>query len=83
MLFGSLIVIYVISAKSADMASVFPAVDCDGIELAYGDKLQTYAVADFNFVEANPGKPSAGTLQCFCQQEFKDNKDTYLEDSYG
>ena len=83
LLFGSLIIIYIISAKSADMASVFPAVNCDGISEAYGDKLQTYAVTDFDYIEANPGHPSSGTLQCFCQQEFKDNKDTYLENSYG
>ena len=63
LLFGSLIIIYIISAKSADMASVFPAVNCDGISEAYGDKLQTYAVTDFDYIEANPGHPSSGTLQ--------------------
>ncbi len=37
MLFGSAIVIYVISAWSQDLASVFPATNCDGIKEAYGD----------------------------------------------
>ena len=27
--------------------------------------------------------PSSGCLQCFCQQEFKDNPDTYLTETYG
>lgn len=68
LLFGSLIVIYVISAYSARLARVFPPVSCTGIESAYGDMLQTYAVADYNYVEANPGKQSSGCLQCFCQK---------------
>ncbi len=39
MIFGSFVVIYVISAWSQDLASVFPAVDCGGIKGAYGDDL--------------------------------------------
>ena len=67
LLFGSLIVIYVISAYSAKLAAVFPPVSCDGIDSAYGDSLQTYAVTDYDYIEANPGLPSSGCLQCFCQ----------------
>ena len=83
MIFGSFIVIYVISAWSQDLASVFPATDCDGISKAYGDQLKTYAVSDYDFVGENPGMPSSGCLQCFCQQEFKENPETYLTESYG
>ena len=67
LLFGSLIVIYTISAYSAKLAAVYPPTNCDSIDSAYGDKLQIYAVADFNYIEANPGQPSSGCLQCFCQ----------------
>ena len=83
MIFGSFIVIYVISAWSQDLASVFPATDCDGIKGAYGDQLQTYAVSDFDFTQENAGMPSSGCLQCFCQSEYKSNPDTYLTESYG
>ena len=83
MIFGSFIVIYVISAWSQDLASVFPATDCDGISKAYGDQLKTYAVSDYDFVGENPGMPSSGCLQCFCKQEFKENPETYLTESYG
>jgi len=62
MLFGSFIFIYWISAFSAEMGAVFPAVDCPGIQSAYGDQLQTYAVADYDFINQNPGKPSSGCL---------------------
>ena len=79
----SLIVIYVISAYSADLAAVFPPVSCKGIEDAYGDKLQVYAVADYDYIEAHPGMPSSGTLQCFCQKQNKIAPDTALEDSFG
>jgi len=37
-------IIYVISTFSADLAAVFPAIDCDGIQAAYGDKLKDNAV---------------------------------------
>lgn len=83
LLMGSLIVIYAISAYSADLAAVFPPISCTGVENAYGDNLQTYAVSDFNYIADHPGQPSSGTLQCFCQQELKANKDTYLTTSYG
>ena len=68
LLFGSLIIIYVISAYSANLAAVFPPVDCDGIREAYGDKLQTYAVADYDYIQDNKGQPSSGCLQCWCNQ---------------
>ena len=83
LLFGSLIVIYVISAYSANLAAVFPPVSCDGIEAAYGDKLQTYAVADYDYIEANEGEPSSGCLQCFCQKMGKEDADNFMSLSYG
>jgi len=83
LLFGSMILIYWISAFSAEMAAVFPAVSCDGIKDAYGDSLETNAVADYDYIMDNPGQPSSGCLQCFCQQQFKDAKDTYATDTYG
>lgn len=83
MLFGSFIFIYWVSAFSAEMGAVFPAVNCDGIKGAYENQLQTYAVADYDFINEYPGKPSSGCLQCFCQSEYKANPDTYLTNSYG
>ena len=84
LLFGSLIVIYVISAYSAKLASVFPpSVDCDGIKEAYGDELQTYAVDDYDYIQANKGKPSSGCLQCFCNQQIVDDPDNYASLDYG
>ena len=75
LLFGSLIIIYVISAYSANLAAVFPPVDCDGIREAYGDKLQDYAVADYDYIQDNKGQPSSGCLQCWCNQQAKDDPD--------
>lgn len=83
LLFASLIVIYSISAFSANLAAVFPPVSCAGIESAYGNMIQPYAVADFDYINANVGEPSSGTLQCFCQSEAVANPDTYLTSSYG
>ena len=37
LLLGSLVIIYVISAFSMNLAAVFPPQDCAGIEAAYGD----------------------------------------------
>ena len=78
-----MIVIYVISAYSANLAKVFPPTDCHGLELAYGDNLQEYAVMDYNYIQKTEAEPSSGCLQCFCQQQYKQNPDTYLTDSYG
>ncbi len=83
LLFGSMILIYWISAFSANMAAVFPNVNCDGIKDAYGSTLQANAVDDYDFIQANPGQPSSGCLQCFCQQQYKVAPDTYTTDSYG
>lgn len=41
LLLGSLIIIYVISAFSMNLAAVFPPTDCAGIEKAYGSQLET------------------------------------------
>jgi len=68
LLFGSMILIYWISAFSAEMAAVFPAVSCGGIKGAYGDTLQENAVDDYDYVMSHPGQPSSGCLQCFCQE---------------
>ena len=85
LLFLSVIVIYMISASSADLAAVFPPADCDGLDDAYGDKMQPYAVADYNYINdaANKGKPSSGVLQCFCQDQIDDIGDAALSKSYG
>lgn len=83
LLFASLIVIYAISAFAAELSAVFPPVSCDGIESAYGDKIQPYAVADYDYINGHPGEPSSGCLQCFCQAEQKANPDTYLTNDYG
>ena len=83
LLFGSFLVIYIISAYSANLAQVFPPTDCTGIELAYGETLKEYAVMDYNYIASTENEPSSGCLQCFCQQQYKQNPDTYLTDSYG
>ena len=83
LLFGSLIVIYAISAYSAKLAAVYPPTNCDSVEQAYGDQIQTYAVSDYDYIQANPGQPSSGCLQCFCQSQAKVDKDNYLTLSYG
>lgn len=83
LLFGSLIVIYAISAYSMKLAAVYPPTNCDSIDMAYGNEIQTYAVADYDYIQANPGKPSSGCLQCFCQDQAKADKDNYLKNSYG
>lgn len=83
LMFGSLIVIYIISAYSVNLARVFPPTNCDGIELAYGGNLQEYAVMDYDYIQSTENEPSSGCLQCFCQQQRKDDPDNYLSKSYG
>ena len=83
LLFVSLIVIYAISAYSMKLAAVYPPTNCDSIDAAYGAEIQTYAVADYDYIQANPGQPSSGCLQCFCQDQAKADKDNYLKNSYG
>ena len=58
----SVLVIYKISAFSAKMAAVFPPVDCEGIITIYGSGLQTSAVSDYEYITANEGEASDGTL---------------------
>lgn len=62
LLIGSAIFIYWISAFSADLATVFPPTDCDGVVKAYGDEIQSGAVLDYDFVTTNAGQPSSGCL---------------------
>lgn len=83
LLVGSAIFIYWISAFSADLATVFPPTNCNGVEKAYADKLQESAVEDYDFVTANAGQPSSGCLQCFCAQQYKDDPDNYTTLTYG
>ena len=49
LLFGSFVLVYWISAVSAEMAAVYPPTDCDSLKIAYGTKLQDYAIKDFDF----------------------------------
>jgi hypothetical protein len=83
LLAGSAVFIYWISAFSAELASVFPSVDCKGISDAYGSSLQTYAVQDYDFISENEGMPSSGCLQCFCIDEYKKDHEAALTNSYG
>ena len=84
LLAGSAAFIYWVSAFSAEMAAVFPPADCEQLSQAYGgyEQMKSYAVSDYDFVQANPGKQSSGCLQCFCINEKKNN-DKYLELDYG
>lgn len=65
----SFIIIFVISAYSAKMASIFPVVNCSGVQASYGDLFQQYAVNDYDYIIANNGEgvQSSGTLPCFCK----------------
>ena len=82
LLAGSAAFIYWVSAFSAEMAAVFPPADCEQLAQAYGgySSMQEYAVSDYDFVQANPGKQSSGCLQCFCINEKKNNADYLTED---
>ena len=85
LMFVSLIVIYVISAYSADLAKVFPPVDCKSLKKAYGSDdtvLERYAIEDYNYVQNNPGDPSSGCLQCYCQMKYKEDPDEALKISF-
>ena len=37
--------------------------------------MEEYAVNDYEYIQANEGKKSSGTLQCFCTAECKTNSD--------
>lgn len=52
---GSFVFIYWVSSLSSEIARVFPTVDCPTLITNYGDQLDEFAVADYDFVEANPG----------------------------
>lgn len=82
LLFGSFAFIYTVASKSAEIAAEFPNRDCDAIKETYGNQLQTFAVADYDFVVANDGLPSSGALQCFCADELANN-DKAKENTYG
>lgn len=47
--------------------------------------MQTYAVDDYNYIQANPGEKSSGTLQCFCTKVCVDEgtKKECNKESYG
>ena len=80
----SFVIIFAISAYSAKVASVFPAVNCESIENTFGSKLQVQAVKDYDLLISHPeGTQSDGTLDCFCQAEQVSNPDTFKEESYG
>ena len=44
------------------MAAVYPPVDCSGIEGVYGNQLEAQALIDYNYIQANAGEASDGTL---------------------
>jgi hypothetical protein len=66
--------IFWVARFSADVAVVFPPVDCEKLSTSYGNLLQKYAVEDFEFIQSNPGLQSTGCLQCFCQSELLADK---------
>lgn len=51
LLFGSFVLIYAISAWSAELNAVFPpSQNCDEIDATYGNELQTYAGIDYFYI---------------------------------
>ena len=58
--------IYWVSSLSSEVKRVFPPVDCDALATNYGSEFDEFAVADYDFISANPGMKSSGCLQCFC-----------------
>lgn len=80
---GSIAVVYQISAISKGIADVYPTTDCDNLKESYGTDLQSFAVADFDYITANPGEQSSGCLQCFCTDQYADASADWQEDSYG
>jgi len=69
LLFGSFILVYIVANFSATISATYPAsINCKTIVNDYGTDLQEYAVEDYLYIddEANKGKKSSGTLQCFC-----------------
>lgn len=79
----SAVFIYWVSSLSSSVKKVFPTVDCDILVANYGSEIDEFAVDDYNFIEANFGMKSSGCLQCFCQQQMKDDPEGYADKSYG
>lgn len=75
--------IFKVSTLSSKVARVFPTVDCPTLRTNYGDQLENFAVADYDFIQAHKGMQSSGCLQCFCQQQWKDDPDGYKTNTYG
>ena len=75
--------VYKVARTSSEIAREFPVVDCEAIRETYGDKLQRYAVADYDFVVQNEGLPSSGALKCFCSAELKRDYNYAVTSSYG
>ena len=69
LLFGSFVLVFLVAQFSSKIANTYPQVNCDTIEDDYGLALPTYAYDDYEYILANPGQKSSGTLQCFCTNE--------------
>jgi hypothetical protein len=80
---GSFVFIYWVSTLSSEIARVFPTVDCPTLITNYGDQIDEFAVADYDFVNANPGMQSSGCLQCFCQEQLKDDPEGAANNDFG
>ena len=50
LLFLSFLFILHVSRISANIAKVFPAINCDAISANYGKELQKFALIDYDFV---------------------------------
>ena len=65
---GSFFFIFWVSSFKAQIARVFPTVDCTNVLANYGHQIDEFAVDDYNFIQEHPGMQSSGCLQCFCEQ---------------
>jgi len=68
MLLSSFYLIFWLAAKQLWVTKVFPPVDCTSIETIYGEQLETYALADYEYVNNNKNVRSSGCLQCYCYE---------------
>jgi hypothetical protein len=59
---GSFMFIWWVSSISSKVAKVFPSTDCDAQKETYGSAFEEFAVHDYDYIYANPNKPSRGVL---------------------
>lgn len=63
----SFIIILCISNYAEKVRSVFPAIDCGGVDDMYSaEAYGEYAIDDYQYITDKEGRQADGTLQCYC-----------------